>query len=63
MMRPFVLEFGYDIRVDDIIYNDWSIYCIKSASSGGLVVGWTFKTKNDVVNVVNQWHIAHSLEY
>jgi len=39
MMKPFVLEFGYDIRVDDIIYNDWSIYCIKSASSGGLVVG------------------------
>jgi hypothetical protein len=39
MMRPFVLEFGYDTGVDDMIYNDWSIYCIKSASSGGLVIG------------------------
>ena len=37
--KPFVLEFSYDTEVDDMIYNDWSIYCIKSASSGGLVVG------------------------
>jgi len=26
VMRPHVLGFGHDTRVDDMICNDWSIY-------------------------------------
>jgi hypothetical protein len=28
-----------------------------------LVVGQNFRTKDDLVNVIKQWHIAHSLKY
>ena len=39
VMRPPVLEFGRDTRVDDMVCNNWSIYHKKSIGSGDLVVG------------------------
>jgi len=46
-----------------LVCNNWLIYHRKSAGSGDLVVGKTFRRKDDLVNDVNKWNIAHSLEY
>ena len=37
--KAYVLEFGHDTRVDDMVCNDWFVYCKKSAGNGDLVVG------------------------
>jgi hypothetical protein len=37
-MKPRVLEFGYDTEVDDMVYNNWSIYHRNLASDVDLVV-------------------------
>jgi len=53
-MKPHVLEFGYDTEVDDMVYNNWSIYHRNLASDVDLVVWQTFRTKDDLMNNVNQ---------
>jgi len=52
IMRSFVLGFDYDTKVDDMIYNNWSIYSRNLVGSVNLVVGQTFTTKNNLINVV-----------
>jgi len=54
MMKPHVLEFGYDTEVDDMVYNNWSIYHRNLASDVDLVVWQTFRTRDDLMNNVNQ---------
>jgi hypothetical protein len=39
VMRSLVLESGDDIRVDDIVCNDWFVYNKKSSGNGDLIVG------------------------
>jgi len=39
IIRPSILEFGYDTRVDDMICNDTSLYCRNLVDSADLVVG------------------------
>jgi hypothetical protein len=54
IMRSFVLGFDYDTKVDDMIYNNWSIYSRNLVGSVNLVVGQTFTTKDNLINVVKQ---------
>jgi hypothetical protein len=54
IMRSFVLGFDYDTKVDDMIYNNWSIYSRNLVGIVNLVVGQTFTTKNNLINVVKQ---------
>jgi hypothetical protein len=53
-MHKFVLGFDYDTKVDDMIYNNWSIYSRNLVGSVNLVVGQTFTTKDNLINVVKQ---------
>ena len=39
IIRLHVLEFDYDTRVNDMVSNDWSIYCRNSIGSVNLVGG------------------------
>jgi hypothetical protein len=39
IIRPSILEFGYDTRVDDMICNDTSLYCRNLVDNADLVVG------------------------
>ena len=39
IIRLHVLEFDYDTRVNDMVSNDWSIYCRNLIGSVNLVVG------------------------
>jgi len=61
IMRPPIPEFDHDTGFDDMIYNDWSIYRRNSAGSVDMIVGQTFRTKDDLVGVIKQWHITHSI--
>jgi hypothetical protein len=54
IMRSFILGFDYDTKVDDMIYNNWSIYSRNLVGSVNLVVGQTFTTKDNLINVVKQ---------
>jgi hypothetical protein len=54
IMRSFVLGFDYDTKVDDMIYNNWSIYSRNLVGSVNLIVGQTFTTKDNLINVVKQ---------
>jgi hypothetical protein len=54
ILRSFVLGFDYDTKVDDMIYNNWSIYSRNLVGSVNLVVGQTFTTKDNLINVVKQ---------
>jgi len=39
IIRLHVLEFDYNTIVNDMVSNDWSIYCRNSVGSVNLVVG------------------------
>jgi hypothetical protein len=45
-MRPSILKFDHDIEVDDMVCNDWFVYCRKSAGSGYLVDEKIFRAKD-----------------
>jgi len=54
MMRPYVLEFDHNTEVDDMVYNNWSIYHKNLASDADLVVGEAFRIKDNLMNNVKQ---------
>ena len=47
----------------DVISNDWVLSHICISWESDLEVKQTFSSKNELVNIVKQWYIAHSVEY
>ena len=51
-MRPPILKFDHDIEVDDMVCNDWFVYCRKSTGSGYLVDEKIFRAKDHFLGLM-----------
>jgi hypothetical protein len=60
---PLVPEFGDASRSSFVVSRDWTLDHKRMQRGSDLKVGQIFSSKNDLVNVVKRWHIAHSVEY
>ena len=60
---PYVLEFRDASESSFVVSNDWTLSHRYMSGEFELKVGQTFNSKNELINVVKQWHFAYSVEY